>query len=241
MKTLFLEAPYEKKIKLDSKLIDYLKNNKFQRLGLFASIQFMDQLEQVKELLKDFTLITTKVPRTMHESQLLGCNTYALNVEEVDCYLYIGDGNFHPLALVLGQKDNKELKEVICNDPRGEMKILTVAGIKTSLKKYRGSLMKFFTSKNIGVIITIKPGQEQFRPSLALENKYPDKKFYYFIDNNISFNQLENFPFIDTWVNTACPRIGFDDQEMFRRGVINLTDAMIAEKLLTQESYLNQG
>ena len=240
MKTLFLEAPYEKKIQLDPGLLDYLKKNNYLRLGLFASIQFMDQLAQVKELLHEFTLITTKVPRTMHEGQLLGCNTYALNTEDVDCYLYIGDGNFHPLALVLGQKDNKGLKEVICNDPRGEMKILTIDDIKSSLKRYRGSLVKFFTCKNIGVVITIKPGQEQFRPSLALENKYPDKKFYYFIDNNISFNQLENFPFIETWVNTACPRIGFDDQEMFRRGVINLTDAMMAEKLLTQESYLNR-
>ncbi|MBI2112760.1 diphthamide synthesis protein, partial [Candidatus Woesearchaeota archaeon] len=52
------------------------------------------------------------------------------------------------------------------------------------------------------------------------------KKFYFFVDNTISYGQLENFPFVEVWVNTACPRIGLDDQEAFRKGVLNLKDVL---------------
>ena len=72
-----------------------------------------------------------------------------------------------------------------------------------------------------------------------MEKKFPEKKCYYFIDNVISFDQLENFNFIDVWINTACPRVGFDDQEKFRRGVINLNDAFMAKEILSKDSVLN--
>ena len=71
-----------------------------------------------------------------------------------------------------------------------------------------------------------------------LEKRYADKKFYYFIDNVVSFDQLENFNFIEVWVNTACPRVGFDDQEKFAKGVINLNDALMAEDILGRDSVL---
>jgi 2-(3-amino-3-carboxypropyl)histidine synthase len=90
----------------------------------------------------------------------------------------------------------------------------------------KGSLVKFHSSNNIGVVITTKPGQMQLKHSFKLEDKYPDKKFYFFVDDTLSFNQLENFPFIDVWVNTACPRIGLDDVEKFRKGVVNLSDVL---------------
>lgn len=40
--------------------------------------------------------------------------------------------------------------------------------------------------------------------------EYPNKKFYIFIADTIDYNQLNDFPFIEAWVNTACPRIEED-------------------------------
>ncbi|MBI4152461.1 diphthamide synthesis protein [Candidatus Woesearchaeota archaeon] len=246
MQTLFLDAPYNGTVELCQETLDYLKKRKYRTVALYASVQFVNQLDRVREQLENekMSVVTSKADRTQVVGQLLGCDNYhqSLNLsekekEEIDCYLYVGDGRFHPLALVYRQKDEKKIKEIIGNDPIGKsLFLVSTDDVKVILAKYRSSLMKFLTAKTIGVITTIKPGQEQFRPSLALETKYPDKRFYHFIDNVVSFDQLENFPFIEVWVNTTCPRVGFDDQEKFVKGVINLNDALEAEKILGGET-----
>ena len=67
--------------------------------------------------------------------------------------------------------------------------------------------MKFLSSKNIGILVSIKPGQYNLKKAFALKKKLRDKKCYIFLSDNIGAEQLENFPFIECWVNTACPRI----------------------------------
>ena len=250
MEVLFLDAPYSGSIELAKETLAYLKKKKYKTVALYASVQFVNNLDKVREQLRqnEIGVITSLADRTPVKGQLLGCDSYhnSLNmsrgeVKASDCYLYVGDGKFHPLALVYAQKDLHEMKEIVCNDPLAKkMSLMGVEDIKRILLKYRASLMKFLTAKNIGVIITIKPGQEQFRSSLVLEKRYANKKFYYFVDNVVSYDQLENFNFIDVWVNTACPRVGFDDQEKFAKGVINLNDALMAEDILSRESVLTR-
>ena len=46
--------------------------------------------------------------------------------------------------------------------------------------------------------------------------KLKDKKSYIFIADTINESEFENFPFIECWVNTACPR--FADE---KTGVVN--------------------
>ncbi|MEK6809163.1 MAG: diphthamide synthesis protein [Nanoarchaeota archaeon] len=250
MEVLFLDAPFSGTVELSKDTIAYLKKKKYKTIALYASVQFVNNLDVVRKQLADnnITVITSHADRTQVKGQLLGCDNYhnSLNMsrdeaKKSDCYLYVGDGKFHPLALVYAQKDMHEMKEIVCNDPiQKKMSLMGITDIKKILLRYRASLMKFLTAKTIGVIVTIKPGQEQFRPSLLLEKRYADKKCYYFIDNVVSFDQLENFNFIDVWINTACPRVGFDDQEKFTKGVINLNDALMAEDILGRDSVLTR-
>ncbi|MDP3734140.1 MAG: diphthamide synthesis protein [Nanoarchaeota archaeon] len=246
MDVLFLEAPYSGKVELTQETLHYLKQKKYTKVGLYASVQFCNQLNIIKEQLTEakITALSSRPDRTHVSTQLLGCDVYhdSLNSKEaVDCYLYVGDGKFHPLALVYLQKDAPSLKEVVCNDPiQKSMEVLSIANVKTIVTKYKASLMKFLTADTVGIIITIKPGQEHLQPSFALQKKYPQKRFYYFIDNVVSFDQLENFNFIQVWVNTTCPRVGFDDQEKFEKGVINLNDALQAEEILQKDSLLTR-
>lgn len=249
METLFLDAPFTGRVHLCQATLRYLKKKKYQTVALYASVQFVGQLDEVREQLQKagVKVITSRADRTHVSGQLLGCDNYhdslRLKKESFDTYLYVGDGKFHPLAIVYGQKDltTEELKEIICNDPlRDTMTLLGFEDIKHILKRYQAALMKFITAKTVGVIVTIKPGQEQLKPAFLLEQKFPGKQYYYFIDNVVSFDQLENFNFIDVWVNTTCPRVGFDDQEKFVKGVINLNDALRVNDILGKESALNK-
>lgn len=242
---MFLEAPFTGTVELCTKTIDYLKKNSIKTVGLYASVQFVNQLETIEQQLKklNITIISSKADRTHVKTQLLGCDNDKNSLhltdeqkEQIQVYLYIGDGKFHPLALVYAQRGDTNPKEVLCNDPVAkDLKIMEVDDIRIMLQRYRGSLLKFVSAKTVGVLITIKPGQEHLKPALELEKQYPDKKFYFFVDNVISFDQLENFNFIDVWVNTACPRVGFDDQEKFMKGVVNLHDALNAVEIVGEE------
>src|SRR3989338_8817834 len=227
MEVLFLDAPFSGTVELSKDTLSYLKKKKYKTVALYASVQFVNNLDQIRKRLAEnnIDVITSQADRTHVKGQLLGCYNYhhSLNLSKddstaVDCYLYIGDGKFHPLALVYAQKDMQEMREIVCSDPlTKKMTLMGVADIKKILLKYRASLMKYLTAKTVGVIVTIKPGQEQFRPSLVLEKRYANKKFYYFIDNVVSFDQLENFNFIEVWVNTTCPRVGIPFLQNQRR------------------------
>jgi diphthamide biosynthesis enzyme Dph1/Dph2-like protein len=250
MHTLFLDAPYTGKVELCKETINYLKQHNITCLALYASVQFVNNLEIIHQQLTklNITILTTKADRTHVKTQLLGCDSELASLHlsekqfnQIQTFLYIGDGRFHPYALVYAQKDIPATiaKPIICNDPIAKKFTLTDTNIiRQILRKYRASLMKFLVAKNIGVIVTIKPGQEHLIASYRLEKKFSDKTFYFFIDDVVSFNQLENFPFIDIWINTTCPRVGLDDQEKFTKGVINLNDAFMVREVLGKESLL---
>ena len=230
MKILFFPALYTGTIELCPKTINYLISKKIKCLGLYAAAQF-GHLEKVKQQLQELGIkvLTSRPKRAAVLSQILGCDSYpdALNLEprqleQIEAFLYIGDGKFHPLALVYDSD-----KEVICYNPiTKQFQVLTKKDVEPVMRRYKGTLAKFHNAGNIGVLISLKPGQEFYKKSLELEKKYPNKRFYYFVDNEVSFGQLENFNFIDVWVNTACPRIALDDSEMFRVGVVNLREVL---------------
>jgi len=101
------------------------------------------------------------------------------------------------------------------------------------MKKYKANLMKFLNAKTIGVLISTKPGQSYLNLALKLK-KQSDKHIILFVDDTFNYNHMENFPFVDVWVNTACPRIGFDDVTSMPRPLINITDAFDPGKALAR-------
>jgi len=95
MKVLFLDAPYTGKVELCKKTIDFLKKNKVKNTALYASVQFVNKLEKVKEQLKKLKIkiTTSKAARTHVESQLLGCVSYheSLNLSDLSKIDYFLD------------------------------------------------------------------------------------------------------------------------------------------------------
>ena len=227
MDVMFVNAEYNGKVELNDEAVNYL--SKFNKIALYGAIQFSNKLDKILEQLGN-RVITSKPDRTNGEYQILGCDLSLKNLnlkEKPDVFLYIGDGIFHPRALVLSQKDESNFIEVIRYDPiANQMSKLGLDDVDKILKKYKGSLMKFLSADVVGVLITTKPGQQQFKVAKKLKEKFKEKNFYYFVDNNINFNELENFQFIECWVNSACPRIGFDDNAHIEDSIVNLTDAL---------------
>ncbi len=227
MKVVFIEGKYRKIISLPEDLIEKLP----KRVALFNSVQFMNSQENIIKQLEESgrKAVLPITPHSKYRGQLLGCGIKKLGKfdGEFDAFLYVGDGVFHPQALVV-END----KPVFCYDPFGDgyWNMLDRKTVDEKLRRKKGALSKFFASENIGVLVSTKPGQNYLNYALKLKDRYPGKKFYFILNNSVDFSQLEYFPFVECWVNTACPRIGIDDVYKFEKPVVNLDD--VAEGLI---------
>jgi 2-(3-amino-3-carboxypropyl)histidine synthase len=195
MKTIFVKAGFKGKVALEPSILRFLPH----KVGLISSVQFIHLLPMLGKKLKNSII----------GGQILGCNVKnALKVEKkVNAFLYIGDGSFHPLAVALKTK-----KPVLAYNPFTKtLKKIAAADIENYKKRKKSALVKFLHAENVGILVTTKPGQYYDPNKLeSFKKKYKNKKFYTFIADTINYRELENFPFIQAWVNTACPRIEED-------------------------------
>lgn len=204
MKNLFIEVKYEGEMNFTKELLDKTP----KRLVLCTSIQYIDFLDQAKQFLekaeKEVQFFQSR--HGQYPGQILGCDIFKFNPEkEFDAFVYIGDGLFHPTALLFSNE-----KPVYLYCPRGEtLKELDGGYLSKLKKKQMGRFAKFLESKNVGVLVTRKPGQNQ---SLAVEKFREEmvgrgKNVFVFLTDSIDISKLEDFNFIDSWINTGCPRI----------------------------------
>jgi len=217
MKLAFVEVRYKPAIKLPKSFIKGLP----EKIVLFMSIQFHSQYESIKKQLTDDgkTVLTGRPKHAWNEGQLLGCSVEDWSGLGADAFAYIGDGLFHPKALLFKNDIPVHIYDPISKSAR----TLTRADMEAVLKRRKGALATFHSAKNVGVLITTKYGQNRLEKALELEKKFPDKTFYFLIDDVINFSALEDFPFIEVYINTACPRV-MDDAEKIPRPVLNIQD-----------------
>ncbi|MBI4440185.1 diphthamide synthesis protein, partial [Candidatus Woesearchaeota archaeon] len=124
--------------------------------------------------------------------------------------LYIGSGKFHPIAVAL-ETD----KPVFCLNPEnGEFSWDVRKDADRIKKQNRVKIIRFLHAKNIGILISTKPGQFNTVWVDELKRKYPEKIFYTFLFDTLQPGYLEDFPFIDFFVATACPRIQEDHKKV---------------------------
>lgn len=199
METLFIEA------KSNIDFIDALKRIKLKgKVGLVTTIQHLHKLKGVQKI----------VPNSVLGGQILGCDvSAAMNIKDkVDFFLYIGSGEFHPMEVAL-----KTSKEVTAFNPFTEKTSkITKKDIETMRKNIKGKYLRFLAAEKIGILVSTKPGQYNLQKALELQKKLK-KPSYILIFNTLTERELENYPGINIFVNTSCPRIDF-------KKVINLMD-----------------
>lgn len=217
MKTVFVEAKYDKKVKIPKKVLDKLPD----KVMLFLTSQLISQKKDlVAQLKASGKKVFLEMPRhTRHKGQILGCDTEVIE-GNFDAFFYIGDGLFHPQALII--KNDKPVH--IYNHAQEKYSLLTKKDAELTRKRLKAAQTKFLMSKNIGVLVTTKPGQNKLAWFMKIKDKYPDKQFYFLVNNNVEFDRLEDFPFVDCFVNTACERIATDDYKKFRQPILNYED-----------------
>ncbi len=186
---------------------------KTKRVGVATTIQHVHKLNQALQALKDHGIEGVLGPaggRIKHPGQVLGCSystTRGLNVEE---YLFIGTGQFHPLGIALATG-----KRVVVADPATG----NVSEIETDpmLRRRFGAISRAADARKFAVLVSKKPGQKRLelaRRIKALGEAKGLEMFLVYLDN-IEPDRLLNIG-AEAAVSTACPRVALDDAAKYK-------------------------
>lgn len=188
-------------------------------VALVTTVQHTKMIQGVIEFLEKQG-VTVK-----NYGNILGCMHPKVDDVQIPekTLLYIGDGLFHPKGLCLRLKRDV----VVANPATQQAFVLKKEEVADIEKRLKGARLKFHTATNVGVLISVKSGQKTVQQTvpkiMKIQEKYPDKKFYFFGANTLDIQSLEDFPFIEVWVNTMCPRM-VDDDVKFPKPMLNVMD-----------------
>ena len=201
MKTLFIPAKI--KLKIDKSKILEISKQLPKNIAIVYSIQYKGLASGLNAIIRKNHNITKFI-------QVLGCSKPSFP-KATQAILLIGDGMFHALSLGFETKfpiyilNNNKLEQISQKD------------VQILENRQKTVYLKFLNANEIGILVSTKPGQENLKKALIFKNNLKKKKSYLFITNNIDVSEFENFG-LDSWVNTACPRIDMNDNS-----VINIT------------------
>ena len=210
-----------------------------QRLGLLASVQYVHLLPRAKEILEGLgktVSIGKGDSRIFYPGQVLGCNcSSAVAIQEdVDGYLFLGEGDFHPLAAAFGQK-----KEVaILNPVTGEFRNVDEKRDRILRKRF-AAICAAEKAQSYLVIVCGKIGQCRMDAADRIENQLREagKTVYRLVTDEGSPAALIHYR-VDAYVNTACPRIAMDDSVRYEHPMLTIPEAEIVLGLRTWDDYV---
>jgi len=204
MEILFILA--KRKLNLNTKKVGVISKKLPKNIALTYSIQYKDITSKINEILSKSHKITKLV-------QVLGCSKPNFP-KETQAILVIGSGKFHAISLAL------ETKLPVYMLEHNHFKKLLNKDIDELKKRQKTAYLKFLNADKIGVLISIKPGQQNLKKALRFAKEIKNKKSYLFMGNDINTNEFENFE-LSSWVNTACPRIDMDNNSVINIDKLN--------------------
>ena len=203
-----------------------------KKIGILTTAQHIHKIDDVKNILikNNFEpVICTGDKRLNSQGQVLGCNFSAATkiIDDIDMYLFIGSGSFHPLGILISTK-----KRVISCDPyTNEVKYKELEDFKDRILRQRyGAITRSKDANVFGIVICSKSGQYRFDEIYRINKliKSKNKKSYIFIANFFSSYFLEGFKDIDCFVSLGCPRIAIDDYLLYKKPIITPIELEIA-------------
>ena len=182
------------------------------RVGVVTTVQHVHKMEDIVNVLEEREIEAVVRPgggRTRYPGQVLGCNYEAARYADVEEYLFVGTGKFHPLGVALATE-----KGVVAADPvTGNVSVIDTLPM---LKRRYGAIARAGDAKQIAVLVSKKPGQKRLdlaRKMAALGEEHGKEMVLVYLDRVVP-DVLVNLG-VDAAVCTACPRIALDDQARY--------------------------
>jgi len=215
---------------------------KWHKIGLATTVQHVQTLDGVREMLTRVgkTVVIGDAGRLSYAGQVVGCNySNAKSIaKDVEAFLFIGGGQFHALGVALSTS-----KPTIIADPY-EKRAYSIDDEAGKIVKQRwASIEEAKKASVFAVLVGLKPGQKRFEEALEVKQKLEEKgkAAFVFVSEEVTPEMLMEFPMVDAYVNTACPRISVDDASRFNKPVLTVNEALVVIGVLSWEELCKRG
>jgi 2-(3-amino-3-carboxypropyl)histidine synthase len=176
--------------------------------GLVTSVQHVHLVPAMESFLKKQGVdvrVANGRGRTPCRGQVLGCCFTAAKETGADQILFVGTGLFHPIGIALSTA-----ARVVALDPlTGTAQ--DVSG-EALLRRRFAVIERARGATSIGILVSTKSGQHRMGLARRLAALHP--RAVIVTMNEVSPDELLNLGF-GCYVNTACPRLAYDDQVRF--------------------------
>jgi 2-(3-amino-3-carboxypropyl)histidine synthase len=214
----------------------------WHKIGLATTVQHVQTLDEAKEMLihAGKTVMIGDAGRLNYPGQVVGCDySNAKSIaEDVEGFLFIGGGRFHALGLALATS-----KPTVVADPY-EKRAYQIDEEAQKIQKQRwASIQEAQKAKTFAVLVGLKPGQKRLEEALTMREKLEKagKDAYIFAIREIIPEMVMNFPTVDAYVNTACPRISLDAPSKFQKPMLTLNEALVVVGEISWKELCKKG
>jgi len=203
---------------------------KEKTVGLVTTVQHIHLIPVMESFLRENGIdvrVADGGKRAPNRGQVLGCSFAAARATQASEILFVGTGVFHPIGIALSTG-----ARVIALDPLTGI-AQEVSG--DSLLRRRFAVMeKARDAESVGIIVSSKSGQERMALAQRLVTLSP--KAVIVTMREVSPDELLNLGFA-CYVNTACPRLAYDDQVRFPAPVLSPQEFEILCGVRTWDDY----
>jgi len=241
MPTVYMEARAKISVKeAVKKAIPLLEP--WNKIGLVTTVQHVHKLKEAKNLLLKIgkTIAIGDAGLVKYAGQVIGCDfSNAKSVsKEAEAFLFVGGGRFHAIGVALATA-----KPTIVADPYEKRAYPIHDEVQRILKQRWASISEAKGAESFGVLIGLKSGQKRIKEALKIKEKLQKsgRKATLLALREITSNALMQFPNIEAFVNTACPRLSLDDTPSFLKPILSLNEALVMLGEMDWEELCRKG
>jgi 2-(3-amino-3-carboxypropyl)histidine synthase len=216
--------------------------SKYGKIGLATTVQHVQTLDEAREILvrAGKTVVVGDAGRVNYSGQVIGCDYSNVKsvANDVEAFLFIAGGLFHALGIALNTS-----KPTIIADPYENRAYSIDKEAQKVLKQRWACIEEAEHAKTFGVLVGLKLGQKRLDEALKIKEiaEKNGKTAFLFAIREILPEALMEFPSVDAYVNTACPRISLDTPSKFLKPVLTVNEFMVVAGENSWETLLKNG
>ncbi|KAF7676612.1 2-(3-amino-3-carboxypropyl)histidine synthase subunit 1 [Astathelohania contejeani] len=193
-----------------------------KKVALLGTIQFNRCINEIKKRIFEWNpnAISSRLPqiKPLSPGEVLGCTSPVVD----DTVVYIADGRFHLESIMIQNPNVKFYK--YC--PFSKKMTLEEYDYNNLIQEREYEIEKAMKCQIFGVILSTlgRQGNPEIVKNVTEYLKKENKSVFLFHMNEISERSLDQFDFIEAWVQVSCPRLSTDWGANYRKPILNSSE-----------------